>query len=407
MKRKIFDTRLRSLLNKGIAAAWLHRLAALFLPPSLIYSPCTAVRLRCPAVAGLSVAILLLSVAASPAFAQTLSFNAALHDRLYATNGGALNFALPNALPDGTYTYTLTPALPAGLTFTASTRALAGNPTAAKAETTYTYTATNADGDTVSDTFTIEVLQGPTWHPRLSGVLTTLQAALDRGGTDQVWIVGEALPADYAINPGGGVRPLTFSISPALPAGMSGGNHPLLDYWYLFSGTPTEAMPTTTYTLTVTDSASPAVSADYTFTITVKFAPKAADARYQASRSAGDSAPITIPASVFIGAYDDDDGDELASVTITALPPQAGLTLNFNNEAVTEDQTLAITNGDFSGGDLTLTVIDDNSSSAPLVSATLGFTLSDGDADSNEATLTIGLTAVRLRLRLFLEGPLR
>ena len=571
------------LVARGIAAAWLHRLAALFLPPSLIYSPCTAVRLRCPAVAGLSVAILLLSALASPAFAQTLSFNAALQDRLLATNGGALNSKLPNALPDGTYTYTLTPALPAGLTFTASTRVLAGNPTAAKAETTYTYTATNADGDTVSDTFTIEVLQGPTWHPRLSGVLTTLQTALDRGGTDQVWIVGEALPADYSVNPGGGVRPLTFSISPALPAGMSGGNHPLLDYWYLFSGTPTEAMPTTTYTLTVTDSASPPVSADYTFTITVEEAsvpdfgdavvdsriwltdtalnltlpevtggngtityslapttlpaglsfdadtrtlsgtpttasaaaeytltatdldgdtdtytftaavqadaapafaanatiadqtwatgnaitalvlpeasggntttgdaaiplaysltpdlpagltfdpatrtisdtptaaaqgdytwtvtdadnntatsdaasltfsitvtgaPVAEDATYTATRTEG-SNTVTIPASVFTGAYTDPDNDGLASVTITTLPTGGTLMIGEGTAAtaVTANQSLAITDGEFDDGPLTFTITAED-----LQSTTLMFTLSDGAVNSDPATLTI------------------
>jgi hypothetical protein len=50
----------------------------------------------------------------------------------------------------------LTPALPAGLTFTASTRVLAGTPTATKASTTYTYKA--SDGTlSATLTFTIQV----------------------------------------------------------------------------------------------------------------------------------------------------------------------------------------------------------------------------------------------------------
>ena len=46
-------------------------------------------------------------------------------------------------------TYSLSPALPAGLTFDAVTRTIAGTPTAAS-ETVYTYTVTDANGASVS-----------------------------------------------------------------------------------------------------------------------------------------------------------------------------------------------------------------------------------------------------------------
>ena len=65
---------------------------------------------------------------------------------------------------DGTLTYSLSPALPAGLTFDASNLQLTGTPTTAQTATDYTYTATDDDGtpeatddDTVSITFSITV----------------------------------------------------------------------------------------------------------------------------------------------------------------------------------------------------------------------------------------------------------
>ena len=54
-------------------------------------------------------------------------------------------------------TYSVDPTLPAGLTFNTATRLLSGTPTAAMAETSYTYTA-SAAGKSVALTFTIEVI---------------------------------------------------------------------------------------------------------------------------------------------------------------------------------------------------------------------------------------------------------
>ena len=58
------------------------------------------------------------------------------------------------------YTYTLTPALPTGITFDAATRALSGAATAVAAQTEYTYTATDADGETGAQTFNIRIAAG-------------------------------------------------------------------------------------------------------------------------------------------------------------------------------------------------------------------------------------------------------
>ena len=102
-----------------------------------------------------TVTISVTNVNEAPAFASNASIST-----ISATQGTAItSVTLPEATdPDAnaTITYTVTPALPAGLTFTASTRVLSGTPTAVSASTTYTYTASDS---TLSDTltFTIQV----------------------------------------------------------------------------------------------------------------------------------------------------------------------------------------------------------------------------------------------------------
>ena len=90
--------------------------------------------------------------------------NATVEPQRY-TVGTAVTLTLPAATNgDGRLTYTLTPpALPAGLTYTppaagATTGGtLAGTPTAVHPMTTYTLTATDADGDPATLAFTVEV----------------------------------------------------------------------------------------------------------------------------------------------------------------------------------------------------------------------------------------------------------
>ena len=85
----------------------------------------------------------------------------------------------PRVLPaatggTGALAYSLTPALPVGLTFTAATRTLAGTPTTAQAATTYSLIATDAAGATATLTFQMTVavglgpsVPGPTTPPTL------------------------------------------------------------------------------------------------------------------------------------------------------------------------------------------------------------------------------------------------
>ena len=98
----------------------------------------------------------------------------------------------PLTLPEATggdvpLTYALTPTtLPPGLTFDAETRTLSGTPTAVQAQTLYTWTAQDQDGDTARLPFTIEVtssIQSRDLGLVLAGVGRTLAA-------DAVEIIG-------------------------------------------------------------------------------------------------------------------------------------------------------------------------------------------------------------------------
>ena len=125
------------------------------------------------AVRAILVALLaLLGFAAPAAWANLINFGGKTVPNLsfgvVGSDGTCATFTtqvtLPRALnASGDPTYTLSPALPAGLTFaTVSGQSYAatisGNPTAADAQDTYTYTATDDDHLTATLTFTLEVV---------------------------------------------------------------------------------------------------------------------------------------------------------------------------------------------------------------------------------------------------------
>ena len=80
-------------------------------------------------------------------------------DDLEWVKGTAIGSVVLPAAPggNGDPTYSLAGDLPAGVTFSPSTRELSGTPTATQSATTYTYTVTDEDGDAASLSFTIEV----------------------------------------------------------------------------------------------------------------------------------------------------------------------------------------------------------------------------------------------------------
>ena len=118
---------------------------------------------------------------------------------------------------NGTITYTLTPALPAGLTHNAAARTITGNPTATLPATMFTYTATDGDDNTAgsdTDTLTFSITVEADIAPAF---------ATDASIPNQTFAVGEtvALTLPAVETPGNGATRYFLSTPYSLPSGGS------------------------------------------------------------------------------------------------------------------------------------------------------------------------------------------
>jgi hypothetical protein len=130
------------------------------------------------------------------------------------------------------YTYTISPALPSGLTIDSTTGAIGGTATAISNSANYTITVTDNKGNTATAIISLSIVY----------------QALTVAGR---WVggkVGTALSATSFGLANGGLAPYTYTISPSLPAGLTFNSSNCS-----VSGTPTAAS-TATYTITATDS---------------------------------------------------------------------------------------------------------------------------------------------------------
>ena len=170
------------------------------------------------------------------------------------------SLTLPSATGATPLTYALgaTPALPAGLTYTAPTSGnshggvIAGTPTAALAQTTYTFTATDTNGRSDSLTFTITVDGIPTFG--------------DATVANQSWVQRRRIAAFTLPAAVGGDGVLTYALSPSLPGGVTrdAATH-------VVSGAPSTSQTATTYTWAATDADGD--KAELAFTIEVEGVP--------------------------------------------------------------------------------------------------------------------------------------
>lgn len=135
--------------------------------------------------------------------------------------------AIINGSPTG---FTVQPALPPGLTLDPSTGVISGTPTAIAASTIYSITANFSGGVTNSFPLTLEVRD-----PGIVGYTASTA----------VYPVNASIPVNTPVL--AGPAPDTFSISPALPPGLT-----LDPFTGTISGAPSESSPTTTYTITAT-----------------------------------------------------------------------------------------------------------------------------------------------------------
>jgi len=126
--------------------------------------------------------------------------------------------------------WTISQALPAGLSLSTSTGAIAGTPTTASAPTTYTVTATNSSGSTTT---------------KVQVTVNAAQPAPSNLNYPQINIVATVGTQITTDTPSVTGTVSSWTISPALPLGLS-----LSTSTGAISGTPTAASAQTTYTVT-------------------------------------------------------------------------------------------------------------------------------------------------------------
>ena len=160
----------------------------------------------------------------------------------------AVSITLPGASGGDTpLTYSLGGDLPAGVSFSTSTRVLSGTPTATQSADTYTYKVRDANGSEVTDEFTIAVENDSS--PTLSAT------------SDQTWVEDAAVALTLPAASGGN-SPLTYTLAGSLPTGVSFNASTRV-----VSGTPTATQSAETYTYKVRDQNGDEASDSFTITV--------------------------------------------------------------------------------------------------------------------------------------------
>jgi hypothetical protein len=244
-----------------------------------------------------------------------------------ATVGNSFIFALNASGGITPYTYSISAgALPAGLTLNTATGAISGTPTA----------AANAS-------FTVQVADSssPAQTAAASASLTVATGLHISGSTVPDAVSGAAY--NTVLSASGGVNPVTWSIaSGSLPAGLT-----LNAASGTISGTPS-AVGSTTFTLKVMDSSSPAQSGTSSSTINV-YAPLAVSA----------TVPNAVANQPYNGSLTATGGDAPFTWAITAGTLPQGLTLNSSTGQITGTPT--------TGGTVSFTVQAIDSAHPPQV----------------------------------------
>ena len=292
-------------------------------------------------------------------------------DQTYTMDTAITDLGLPMATGGtGTVTYTLAP-LPNGLLFNATTRVLSGTPTTTDT-TELTYTATDDNGSTAMDTFTV----------------TVADEVEVTAPVDQTYTMDTAITDLTLSEAAGGTTPVTYTLAP-LPNGLT-----FTAATRVLSGTPSTA-DTTTLTYMVTDTNGASTSVDFTVIVNASLTLDTPDDQnYTLDTAITD---LQLPAAT--------GGTAPLTYTLTSVP---GLTFNADtrmlsgtpNTAATTTLTYAVTdtNGASTSVDFTVIVSD---GLALTASANQNYTLDTAITDlqlpaatGGTGTLTYTLTSV-------------
>lgn len=171
------------------------------------------------------------------AIAEPLATNLAIPVKSIPTNFTVAAFAPVTATGGfSTLTYTISPALSAGISLNSSTGYISGTPTASRNATSYTVTVTDSKPtpQTSSKTFQLTVSRS---------TISTILAI-----PSKVMTVGVTTSSFAPVTAIGGEGTLFYSISPALPTGLSFSTST-----GIISGVPTVGIEQATFTVTVSD----------------------------------------------------------------------------------------------------------------------------------------------------------
>ncbi|HSP64005.1 MAG TPA: S8 family serine peptidase, partial [Pyrinomonadaceae bacterium] len=149
------------------------------------------------------------------------------------TKGTAITTNTPSSGGGAVVSYSITPPLPASLTFSTATGVIAGTPNVVSPQTSYTVTATNSGGST---------------NVQLAITVNDVQpSSLTYSTSPAVYTKDTAITANTPSSGGGPV--VSYSITPPLPAGLT-----FSIATGLITGIPTSVSPQSSYTVTATNS---------------------------------------------------------------------------------------------------------------------------------------------------------
>ena len=154
----------------------------------------------------------------------------------------------------GTLVYSISPALPTGLTFNTATGAIGGVPTVISTSTPFTVRATGSVGQYSEKTFSLSVS-----YAVLDTVVITATNTFTQNSA-----ITEYIPVAGS----GGYGVLIYSVSPALPSGLAYDT-----ITGKITGTSTVSSTITVYTATITDDGSQTSSKQFSLTVEAEIIP--------------------------------------------------------------------------------------------------------------------------------------